>query len=269
MKSNKAITMSSGHSKYVSGAIGIVNEVTEARKIVNAISDELSKVMTVYTFHDNVSRTQRDNINTIVKFHNSTKRLGDYSIHLNSSGATTNKELGVEVLYYNEENRKHAEDLAKAISEATGLNNRGAKKRTNLGFLAGTNEPAWLIEAYFVNSKLDAAEMDEPIELKQFAQATAKTIAEYWGIKYEITDKAEEDEMPFLSKAMKEKYEERKTSPATKKLLIETLLSIPDEDLKMNKEYWKKQYEANTIQEGDWNTIAYEVAIYLAKKSNK
>jgi|GEM_PF-1097773 len=184
-----SIAISSGHSKYVAGAIGLVKEVEEARKITDRIANLVDDVMTVAKFHDNTSRTQRDNINTIVAWHNKQNRKADYSIHLNSSGGgTRNEDIGVEVLYYDEPNRKHAEQLAKNLAAAVGLKNRGAKKRTDLGFLANTKKPAFLIEAYFVNSRADVSKMDEAHEINAFAQAFAKTVCEYHGVKYEQTN---------------------------------------------------------------------------------
>lgn len=179
----KTITISSGHSKYVSGAKSIVDEVEQARIITNAIALALESTMNVNVFHDDKSRTQRDNINTIVNYHNSTKRIGDYSIHLNASGAVTKDDKGVEVLYYADKNKQHAVDLAKAISDATGMKNRGAKKRTDLGFLRNTNVSSWLIEAYFVNSKADVDKMNEVSEIEKFALAVAETIAKFNGLK--------------------------------------------------------------------------------------
>jgi len=180
-----SIAISSGHSNYVVGAIGLVKEVEEARKITERIVDLIDDVIPVAKFHDNTSRTQRDNINTIVAWHNKQNRKADYSIHLNSSGGgTRNEDIGVEVLYYDESNRKHAEQLAKNLAASVGLKNRGAKKRTDLGFLANTKKPAFLIEAYFVNSRADVSKMDEAHEINAFAQAFAETVCGYLGYTY-------------------------------------------------------------------------------------
>lgn len=179
-------TFSSGHALYVSGAVDLVNEVKEARKITEAIEKALGDVVKVNVYHDNTSRKQGENINRIVAAHNRTNRAGDYSLHLNASSRTT-KDMGVEVLYYKDANKAHATALANAISAATGLKNRGAKKRTDLGFLKGTDAPAWLIEAYFVGSHADVKKMDEAHEINAFAVAVARTVAEYQGVSYIVT----------------------------------------------------------------------------------
>lgn len=183
-----SIAISSGHSTYVAGATGLVKEVEQARKIVDRIEVLLRGTMPVTKFHDNVSRTQTENIQRIVTFHNAANRQCDYSIHLNSSSVTTNDALGVEVLYYDEPNRQHAFQLATAISEATGLKNRGAKKRPDIGFLRDTHKPAFLIEAYFVNSRADVTAMDEEHEVHAFALAVAKTVAMHQQIVYQASD---------------------------------------------------------------------------------
>lgn len=177
--------ISSGHSKYVAGAIGLVEEVEQARKITDRLADLLDDVMTVHKFHDDTSRTQADNLSRIVSWHNKTDAKYHYSMHLNSSGSSTNNKLGVEVLYAYDVDKAHAIDLANAISKATGLKNRGAKKRNNLAFLCAKNR--LLIEAYFVNSRVDVSKMDEEHEVNAFALAVAKTIASHQGITYKVT----------------------------------------------------------------------------------
>lgn len=144
------LVISSGHGLYVRGASGVLDEVNEARKVVDTLTQLINKSgHKAISFHDNTSRSQRQNLSTIVKFHNSQIRDIDVSVHFNAGGGK-----GVEVLYYD------AKDLAAkvslAISKATGLVNRGAKQRKELAFLNGTNKPAILIEVCFVDSASDA-----------------------------------------------------------------------------------------------------------------
>ncbi|MFH0070811.1 N-acetylmuramoyl-L-alanine amidase [Peribacillus sp. NPDC056705] len=63
---------------------------------------------------------------------------------------------GTEVLYYGDGNKVLAAKVSKAISEVLGIKDRGAKKRTDLGFLKGTAKPAILIEVCFVDTKTNA-----------------------------------------------------------------------------------------------------------------
>ena len=94
-----SIVISSGHALYVRGASDIIDEVSEARKVVAQVVTYLKQLgVTVYEFHDNTSRTQNQNLSTIVNFHNSKNRELDVSIHFNSAGRTNNP-LGVKPLW--------------------------------------------------------------------------------------------------------------------------------------------------------------------------
>ena len=149
--------MSSGHAKHVSGAADIFNEVTEARKVVDQVAKYLKELKeTVEVFHDNTSRNQRDNVNTIVRYHNKFTRKRDYSVHFNAGTDNQKESEGVEVLYYSDDMKAEAAKLSAAIAKASGLKDRGPKKRQDLGFLKGTEEKALLIEVCFVDNKVDA-----------------------------------------------------------------------------------------------------------------
>lgn len=148
-----SIVISSGHALYVRGASDIIDEVSEARKVVAQVVAYLKQLgVTVYEFHDNTSKTQNQNLSTIVNFHNSKNRELDISIHFNSAARTSNP-LGVEVLYYDQSGL--AANVSKAIANASGLRNRGAKQRKELYFLRKTAKPAILIEVCFVTSTAD------------------------------------------------------------------------------------------------------------------
>ena len=146
------IVISSGHGKHVRGASGLIDEVDEARKVVNQVADCLrGGGVDTKVFHDNTSKTQHENLNTIVNFHNSQKRDLDISVHFNAF-QSTGKAMGVEVLYVTQE--KLAREMSAAIADV-GFINRGGKKRTDLFFLNHTAKPAILIEVCFVDSEID------------------------------------------------------------------------------------------------------------------
>lgn len=150
----KAIVISSGHGKYVRGAKGYIDEVDEARRVVDAVSKYLREHgVTVYVYHDDTSRTQRDNLNAIVRYHNSKQRALDVSVHFNAA-STTDAPRGCEVLYYDA--KQSATNVSKAIATAGGFKDRGAKERRELAFLANTMAEALLLEVAFVDSKADA-----------------------------------------------------------------------------------------------------------------
>jgi N-acetylmuramoyl-L-alanine amidase len=147
------IVISSGHGLKIRGASDIIDEVDEARKVVPAVAGNLRKLgYQVMEFHDDVSTSQNENLHRIVDFHNAQSRDLDVSVHFNAYVPTA-VGRGTEVLYLTQE------DLAKrvvdAISNSSGLINRGPKKRTDLYFLNNTSQPAILIETCFVDSQCD------------------------------------------------------------------------------------------------------------------
>jgi N-acetylmuramoyl-L-alanine amidase len=147
------IVISSGHGKYVRGASGYVDEVDQARRVVEKVAEYYRQMgVSVYTFHDDVSASQSENLNRIVEYHNSKTRDLDISVHFNAY-ETTSKPMGCEVLYVTQESL--ASKVSSAIASAGDFINRGPKYRSDLAFLNGTEMPAALIETCFVDSKAD------------------------------------------------------------------------------------------------------------------
>jgi N-acetylmuramoyl-L-alanine amidase len=154
MPTYSSIVISSGHGLHVRGAHGILDEVDEARRVVDRLKVELeARGVKVDTFHDNTSTSQNQNLQTITNHHNSKTRDLDVSIHFNAFEQTA-KPMGTECLYVTQ--TALAADISSAIADC-GFINRGAKKRTDLYFLNHTNKPAILIETCFVDSEGDAS----------------------------------------------------------------------------------------------------------------
>jgi hypothetical protein len=148
------IVISSGHGKYIRGASGILDEVDEARRVVEELAEMLQeRGIEVIVYHDDVSTTQNENLNRIVDFHNSQTRDLDMSVHFNAY-VETEKAMGTEVLYVSQKNL--AASLSQAIA-SVGFLNRGAKVRDDLFFLNSTEMPSVLLEVCFVDSEADAA----------------------------------------------------------------------------------------------------------------
>lgn len=150
-----------GHNpdgKIACGAVGIIKESTENRKVVN----ELIKILkeeghTVYDCTVNNGTSASDVINKIVTKCNAHTVDYDISIHFNcgvgdikGNGNTT----GVEVLVYNNEIKEVTDRICNKISKL-GYRNRGTKVRTDLGFLRKTKAKALLVECCFVDDKDD------------------------------------------------------------------------------------------------------------------
>jgi N-acetylmuramoyl-L-alanine amidase len=147
------IVISSGHGKWVRGASGVLDEVDEARRVVEQLADELrNRNVDVMVFHDDTSHSQNENLNTIVNYHNKQERDLDVSVHFNAYEQTS-KPMGCEVLYVTQS--ALATEVSRAIADC-GFINRGGKKRSDLFFLNNTEKPAILIETCFVDSTTDA-----------------------------------------------------------------------------------------------------------------
>jgi N-acetylmuramoyl-L-alanine amidase/Putative peptidoglycan binding domain len=153
MTQHSPIAISSGHGKYIRGASGYLDEVDEARRVVEHVADILhTGGVKVMTFHDDTSRDQNTNLHTIVNWHNKQTRSLDVSVHFNAYQTTQNP-MGTECLYITQSTL--AAEVSHAIARAGSLIDRGPKKRTDLFFLNNTAEPAILIEVCFVDSKAD------------------------------------------------------------------------------------------------------------------
>ena len=151
------IVISSGHGLYVRGAEGYIDEVDEARRVVDRVAEILrDNGVEVKTYHDNISKTQDENLQRIVDFHNTQLQPHDLdvSIHFNAF-EDTSQPMGVECWYVTQEDL--ASTVASEIAIASGLIDRGAKYSDGLFVLNNTEAPAILVEVAFVDSSADTA----------------------------------------------------------------------------------------------------------------
>lgn len=148
------VVISSGHGKYIRGASGYLDEVDEARRVVENVATVLRGAgVEVDTFHDDTSTDQSTNLSTIVAHHNAQTRDLDVSVHFNAYTAT-DEPMGCEVLFVTQ--GELAAEISAAIAEAGHFIDRGEKYRSDLYFLNNTEMPAVLIETCFVDSAADA-----------------------------------------------------------------------------------------------------------------
>ena len=146
------INISSGHSVNCQGAVDIINEVAEAKRVVDRVYEICKSLgIEVYKYHDTAASSSQ-NLANIVNWHNKFKDGIDVSVHFNAY-TRTNNAMGTEVCYYSQS--ELAANVSKTISEAGGFKNRGAKERKGLYFLKHTIKPAILIEVCFVDSVKD------------------------------------------------------------------------------------------------------------------
>ena len=169
---------SSGHALKVRGAHGYIDEVDEARRVVNKVDNILKTEFNGdgYVFHDNTSASQSQNLRTITKFHNSKDRRLDLSVHFNAS--VSSAATGVEVLHFGGHTGIAAK-LSKAMANALGLADRGQKVRKDLYVLKNTDRPALLLEVCFVSSKKDADAYKRNFD--KLCHTIADFVADYLG----------------------------------------------------------------------------------------
>lgn len=239
-----------GHFGNGTGASSLVDEVKESRRIaqhVKAILD-LHKVPNKL-YEDTVSKSQKDNVNHLISYHNKENGALIVSYHLNASGGVTNVGIGTEVCYKSQ--GLLAKKLSDAIAAAGEFKNRGAKYRDNIGVLARTKNPSVLLETFFVNSNEDVELYNKNFDKICFA--IAKVLAEYIGYKIE---EGVEEKVEFTSTSLKASYDNRQSSPATHKLI---------DDAAFKHLGYTSKLKNGKLSEGDLNATALELAVHFAK----
>lgn len=191
------INVSAGHGKdgeVGCGAVGLIKESTEARKVKNLVIKYLkAEGHTVNDCTVDVGKDANDILKKIVKKCNAHDVDLDVSIHFNSGVSDkkgNDKTTGTEVLIYNAKSKAY--DEAKRVCDKIaklGFKNRGIKLRSDLYFLNSTNAPAMLIEVCFVDDKDDVELYEKNVD--KIAKAIVEGIQNK-AIKKETTTKKEE-----------------------------------------------------------------------------
>jgi N-acetylmuramoyl-L-alanine amidase len=157
------INVHAGHNpdgKIACGAVGLIQESTEARKVKDEVISQLRQLgHTVYDTTVDNGTSQSDVLVKIVKKCNEHTADLDISIHFNSGAKDTSgngKTTGTEVYVYSTSSKAkdYAEGVADAISKI-GYKNRGVKYSQSLYVLRKTKAPAMLIECCFVDDADD------------------------------------------------------------------------------------------------------------------
>jgi len=167
------IAIRGGHSLNLRGASGLIDEVTEDRKVKDIIVKYLK--MDGHEVLDVTPTNSNSSAQDLSFGVSKANRWGaDYfcSIHFNAGGGR-----GTEVLYYNgsTKGKSKAEKIASKIAEL-GFINRGAKVDTRgLYELRNTKMPANIIEVCFVDSNVDA-ELYRKVGVSNIAKAIAEGI---------------------------------------------------------------------------------------------
>ena len=171
------IAVSSGHGARVPGAVGILDEVREARRVVRRVAKHLRGMgVTVHEFHEDESDTPWRNLDSIIGWHNRQKRDMDVSVHFNAF-LPTDGPMGTETLYISAGAARAAARVSGAVARAGGFRYRGPRVRDDLAFLNRAERPAVLIEVCFVDSATDARLYGESFDAICLAIADALAAA--------------------------------------------------------------------------------------------
>ena len=182
------IAVRGGHCPNVSGAKGIIDELTEDRKVKNSLIKYLKQLN-----HDVLDVTPPDNTTSLsADLYYGVNKANNWdadlfiSIHFNKAYDSYNGALGSEVCVYSK--FYIAQRVVNALGKL-GFKNRGQKIRTGLYELRNTTMKSMIIEVCFVEATSDVA-----LYNKLGHDLIGKTIAETIADKKIITTKEEKEE---------------------------------------------------------------------------
>lgn len=159
------INVHGGHNACVPGASGLIDEVTEDRRVKDLVIGKLQALgHTVYDCTDNTGTSQNANLANIVKLCNAHSADLDVSIHFNAAAndpSGDGKTTGTEVLVYSGTSKAttYAAAICARIADL-GFQSRGVRERPDLYVLKRTKAPALLVECCFVDDADDVAIYD-------------------------------------------------------------------------------------------------------------
>lgn len=157
------INVHAGHNpagKVACGAVGIINESTENRRVKDEVISQLRELgHTVYDCTVDNGTGQQDVLRKIVAKCNARAVDLDVSIHFNAGSGDrkgNGKTTGTEVYSYDISGiaRETAVRICAAVSRL-GFKNRGVKTSKTLYVLKHTKAPALLVECCFVDDQDD------------------------------------------------------------------------------------------------------------------
>ena len=150
------IAIRGGHCPNVTGAKGIIDELTEDRKVKNSVIKYLKQLnhdVLDVTPPDNTTSSSADLYYGVNKANNWGADLF-ISIHFNKAYDSYNGALGSEVCVYS--SFYTAQRVVNGLA-SLGFKNRGQKIRTGLYELRNTNMKAMIIEVCFVEATSDVS----------------------------------------------------------------------------------------------------------------
>lgn len=152
--------------KGASGAVGLLYESVENRKVKDRLISNLrSAGNTAYDCTDDTKCSERQNLYNIVAKCNAHSVSLDFSMHLDAGrndlrGDGSTGGCTVLVTGYHDYAVEVAGRIAKEVSAALGIRNRGVVTRRDLYVLNHTNAPSILVECCFVDDADDVKKWD-------------------------------------------------------------------------------------------------------------
>lgn len=234
------INVHAGHNpagKAACGAVGIINESTENRRVKDEVISQLRELgHTVYDCTVDNGSGQADVLNKIVAKCNAHEVDLDVSLHFNSGAndkTGNGKTTGTEVWVYPGDRKalEYARKISAAISEI-GFKNRGVKTSKDLYVLRNTKATAILVEGCFVDDKDD-------VELYNYYEMASAIVCGITGQKVQST--------PETSQAGK--GEETATGSAKALYRVQVgAYSVKDNALAMQKRLWDAGFDTYLVQ---------------------
>lgn len=180
------IAVRGGHTELCTGASALINELTEDRKVKDAVIKYLRELgYEVLDVTPPVNYTSNASTDLAYGVNKANEWGADLfvSIHFNKAYDSYNGALGSEVCAYSENDI--AQRVVNALGEL-GFKNRGQKIRTNLYELKHTKMKAMIVETCFVEATEDVALYNE-LGVDTIGKAIAEAI---------VNDKVSESDTP-------------------------------------------------------------------------
>ena len=171
------IAIRAGHNTKATGSAGLINEVTENRKLLPLIINYLRQLG-----HEvlDVTPGALDRNSDLAYGVNKANEWGAdifFSLHFNNAYKTYNGSLGTEVWVYSNSSKSYP-TAKRVVAKLSGLGfkNRGIKTSTELYELRNTKMPSFIVEVCFVEATGDV-ELYKKLGVNVISKAIAEGVA--------------------------------------------------------------------------------------------
>lgn len=176
------IVIDPGHGGSDPGATAVKDGQVINEKDLNLnIALKTNELLRKHGFETTLTRTGDIKVELKDRAALSNRLPTDFFISIHNNSFLSSTARGVEVYYYrsNSEGKKLAELIAAAISEKTGIPNRGAKPTDSIYVIVNTSATALLIECGFMSNPDDLSILTDPEGQQKIAAAISEAIKNY------------------------------------------------------------------------------------------